>query len=69
MSALSSAAQESLRDEDGLLVAARDADMRAAIGLDANARVLLVITEGATDPDRYRELVGLTPGDLAIAAK
>jgi diaminopropionate ammonia-lyase len=43
--------------------------MRAAIGLDANARVLLVITEGATDPDRYRELVGLTPGDLAIAAK
>ena len=48
----------------GLLVAARDADMRKAIGLDANSRVLLVVTEGATDPDRYRELVGLTPADL-----
>jgi diaminopropionate ammonia-lyase len=53
----------------GLLVAARDAGMRAAIGLDVHSRVLLVITEGATDPDRYRELVGLTPGDIAIAGK
>ncbi len=52
----------------GLLVAARDPEMRAAIGLDANSRVLLVITEGATDPDRYRELVGLTPGDIASNA-
>jgi diaminopropionate ammonia-lyase len=52
----------------GLLFAARDPEMRAAIGLDANSRVLLVITEGATDPDRYRELVGLTPGDIASNA-
>lgn len=49
----------------GLLRAARDPEMRAALGLDANSRVLLVITEGATDPDRYRELVGITPADLA----
>lgn len=48
----------------GLLTAARDPEMRAAIGLDASSRVLLVITEGATDPDRYRELVGLTPAGL-----
>ncbi|AWC22994.1 Diaminopropionate ammonia-lyase [Aminobacter sp. MSH1] len=48
----------------GLLTAARNPDMRAAIGLDAQSRVLLVVTEGATDPDRYRELVGLPPADL-----
>ncbi|CAI2933638.1 diaminopropionate ammonia-lyase [Aminobacter niigataensis] len=48
----------------GLLTAARDPEMRAAIGLDAQSRVLLVVTEGATDPDRYRELVGLPPADL-----
>ncbi|PWK72584.1 diaminopropionate ammonia-lyase [Aminobacter sp. AP02] len=48
----------------GLLTAARDPGMRAAIGLDDKSRVLLVVTEGATDPDRYRELVGLTPADL-----
>ena len=48
----------------GLLTAARAPEMRAAIGLDATSRVLLVVTEGATDPDRYRELVGLTSADL-----
>jgi len=56
----------------GLFRAARDPDMRKAIGLDARSRVLLIVTEGATDPDRYRELVGLTPADLAgqaVAAK
>ena len=56
----------------GLFRAARAPDMRKAIGLDARSRVLLVVTEGATDPDRYRELVGLTPADLAgqaVAAK
>lgn len=58
----------------GLFTAARDPEMRAAIGLDATSRVLLVVTEGATDPDRYRELVGISPADLAgtaatIAAK
>ncbi|WP_018428975.1 diaminopropionate ammonia-lyase [Hoeflea sp. 108] len=49
----------------GLFRAARDPDMRKSIGLDAHSRVLLIVTEGATDPDRYRELVGLTPADLA----
>lgn len=58
----------------GLFRAARDPEMRAAIGLDRNSRVLLIVTEGATDPDRYRELVGISPDDLAanlaaVAAK
>jgi len=42
----------------GLMRVAADAGWRAAIGLDAAARVFLVNTEGATDPARYRELVG-----------
>ncbi|MCX8568611.1 diaminopropionate ammonia-lyase [Aminobacter sp. MET-1] len=57
----------------GLFRAARDPEMRKSIGVDAHSRVLLIVTEGATDPDRYRELVGLTPADLAagqaVAAK
>ncbi|HWL69973.1 MAG TPA: diaminopropionate ammonia-lyase [Geminicoccus sp.] len=41
----------------GLLRVAEDGQMRAALGLDGQARVLLFVTEGATDPARYRELV------------
>jgi diaminopropionate ammonia-lyase len=33
---------------------------RAALGLRADARVLLLCTEGATDPDAYRRIVGGT---------
>ncbi|HSK08087.1 MAG TPA: diaminopropionate ammonia-lyase [Vicinamibacterales bacterium] len=42
----------------GLLRVASDAAVRAAIRLDAESRVLLVNTEGATDPERYQRLVG-----------
>jgi diaminopropionate ammonia-lyase len=33
---------------------------RAALGLRADTRVLLLCTEGATDPDAYRRIVGGT---------
>jgi diaminopropionate ammonia-lyase len=46
----------------GLLRAAADPQARAALGLDAAARVLTINTEGATDPQRYRLLVGREPG-------
>jgi diaminopropionate ammonia-lyase len=46
----------------GLLCALRDPAARAALRLDAAARVLVFNTEGATDPGRYAELVGLAPG-------
>jgi diaminopropionate ammonia-lyase len=49
----------------GLVRVAGDAASRAAIGLDAASRALVVITEGATDPARYRELVGLDPALVA----
>jgi diaminopropionate ammonia-lyase len=42
----------------GLLRSTGDPGLRAALGLDEEARVLLFVTEGATDPARYRELVG-----------
>ncbi|MDQ2654351.1 MAG: diaminopropionate ammonia-lyase, partial [Chloroflexota bacterium] len=36
-------------------------EIAAALGLDAGSRILLVNTEGATDPARYTALVGATP--------
>ena len=38
---------------------------RAALKLDGSSRVFLVNTEGATDPARYAELVGLKPEEVA----
>ena len=43
----------------GLIRLAGNAEMRAAIGLNAASRVLLVNTEGATDPVLYEALVGI----------
>jgi diaminopropionate ammonia-lyase len=45
----------------GLVALARDKEQRAALGLDGRARAFVVITEGATDPEQYRNLVGLDP--------
>jgi len=41
----------------GLIRVAKDPVWRARIGLGADASALVVNTEGATDPERYRELV------------
>lgn len=48
----------------GLRVAAADADMRLRLELDERARVLVVNTEGAPDPRRYAEQVGVGPEEL-----
>ncbi|RWC88282.1 MAG: diaminopropionate ammonia-lyase [Mesorhizobium sp.] len=37
---------------------------KAELGLDATSRVLVINTEGATDPRRYAELVGMNPADV-----
>ena len=42
----------------GLIEAAGDADLRRAIGLGSESRVLVFNTEGATDPELYARLVG-----------
>lgn len=40
-------------------IAASESNERQALGLDANSVVLLIGTEGATDPDLYRKIVEL----------
>lgn len=52
----------------GLMHAAADAGIRAALRLDGTSRILLVNTEGATDPERYAELVGLPPDAVLTRA-
>ncbi|TPM36379.1 diaminopropionate ammonia-lyase [Mesorhizobium sp. B2-3-5] len=40
------------------------AENKMVLGLDGNSRVLVINTEGATDPQRYAELVGTNPADV-----
>ncbi len=49
----------------GLMAAAGERDARAALGLDAQARVIVIGSEGATDPEIYRRLVGRDPAAVA----
>ncbi|TPI40883.1 diaminopropionate ammonia-lyase [Mesorhizobium sp. B3-1-9] len=51
----------------GLIRAAGDRKIRAALGLDSSSRVLIINSEGATDPGRYAELVGMAPDEVADA--
>ncbi|ALP68547.1 diaminopropionate ammonia-lyase [Paraburkholderia caribensis] len=51
----------------GLLSVAGRAAWRDAIGLDANSRVLLISTEGATAPDLYARLSGHSPQNVLSA--
>lgn len=50
----------------GLIAAANDQPIRQKLGLDASARVLLIGTEGATDPELYEALLNNKP--LAAAS-
>ncbi len=52
-----------------LLAAKERPEIWQALGLDAGSRVLLIGTEGATDPDIYREIVGRGADDVARAAR
>lgn len=45
----------------GLLAATRDESLRQQLGIDSGSRVVVIATEGATDPEVYRSLVGRTP--------
>ncbi|OKO84657.1 diaminopropionate ammonia-lyase [Bradyrhizobium sp. AS23.2] len=48
-----------------LIRAANDERMRGALGLGPNSRVLLINTEGATDPDQYAKLTGVSPDQVS----
>ena len=49
----------------GLLAACAAPDVKAALGLDTSARVLLINTEAATDEARYAAAVGQTAAEVA----
>lgn len=48
----------------GLIKAINDPAMKSALKLDAKSRILLINTEGATDPDKYQEIVGHSPDQI-----
>ncbi|MBS0243838.1 MAG: diaminopropionate ammonia-lyase, partial [Proteobacteria bacterium] len=48
----------------GLLAACREPEVREALRLDRSSRVLLINTEGATDPAVYSSIVGETAEDV-----
>ena len=49
----------------GLIRAAAHPEIRADLHLDEASRVFVINTEGATDPIRYAELVGMAPDMVA----
>ena len=49
----------------GLIAAALDPDLRQALDLGAASRVLVIGSEGATDPLIYRQTVGRAPEEIA----
>jgi diaminopropionate ammonia-lyase len=51
----------------GLAAACADPEARARLGLGPDSVVLLFGTEGATDPEVYRALVGRTPAEVLAA--
>jgi diaminopropionate ammonia-lyase len=48
----------------GLIRAAGDPDIRTTLVLDASSRAFVINTEGATDPERYEQLVGMAASDV-----
>ena len=52
----------------GLLTVLRQPDLAARIGLNGRARVLVINTEGATDPALYQSIVGRSPDDVLTRA-
>lgn len=50
----------------GLLRAAADPAMKLKLGLNDKSRVFVINTEGATDPEKYRALVGRSPAEVVV---
>lgn len=51
----------------GAIIAARDTDMRAALDLNPDSRILVFGTEGATDPAFYAQTVGRTAAEVSLS--
>jgi diaminopropionate ammonia-lyase len=50
----------------GCLLVVSDPASRELLGLDRSSRVLAFLTEGATDPETYERLVGISPNQLEL---
>lgn len=53
----------------GFLAVTRDENLRSQLELDRNSRVVIIATEGATDPEVYHNLVGVSPEAILTGAK
>lgn len=53
----------------GFLAASRDENLRQQLELDCNSRIVIIATEGATDPEVYRNLVGASPEAVLTGTK
>ena len=53
----------------GLMAALDDDGVREAIGLGRESRILLIGSEGATDPEIYTRIVGCSPEDVAAGKR
>jgi diaminopropionate ammonia-lyase len=51
-----------------LMVALSDDARRRALALDEHSRVLLIVTEGATDPASYASIIGHTHDEVLLGA-
>lgn len=51
----------------GFLCAASQADLRSTLQLDKGSRILIIGTEGATDPTLYESLTGRTVASVCRA--
>ena len=52
----------------GLVSAARDPGLRQALGLGPNSRVVVIGSEGATDPAAFERVVGRSAEEVAASA-
>jgi diaminopropionate ammonia-lyase len=48
-----------------LLACLKDNEARNALGLNDTSRILVINSEGATDPENYRRIVGRAPEEIA----
>ena len=48
----------------GFLAASKNPALRRQLGMDGESRVVMVATEGATDPEVYRDIVGMSADEV-----
>ena len=53
----------------GFLASIYDENLSQQLGLDYNSRVVIIATEGATDPEVYRSLVGANPETVSAGTE